>query len=77
MVHIEDVFEQKARAGDGSFAIAYALLQLAQAQDRTATQIKNLGFADAMTPFGAIEALNMQIKETGELLAEALRERDD
>lgn len=74
--HIQDVFEDKARAGDGAYAVAFALLELARAQDRTATQLKNLGFADASTPFGAMEALIMQMKETGETIARAL-EGDD
>lgn len=74
--HIQDVFEDKARAGDGAYAVAFALLELARAQERTATQLKHLGLADAATPYGAIEALVMQIKETGETIASAL-ERDN
>ncbi len=70
--HIQDLCEDKARKGDGSFAIAYALLELASATNRSATALKNLGFADAATPFGAVEALIMQIKETGETLADAI-----
>lgn len=74
--HIQDLFEDKARKGDGAYAVAYALLELARAQERTATQLKNLGLADASTPYGAMEALIMQMKETGETIANAL-ERDD
>lgn len=72
--HFTDFCEERARKGDGAYAIAFALLELAEAQQRTATQLKNLGFADASTPFGAIEALIMQMKETGETLASALTE---
>ena len=75
--HIQDFCEDKARAGDGTFAVAFALLELARAQDRTATAIKNLGLADASTPYGAIEALIMQMRETGGTLAAALLERSD
>ena len=75
--HIHDLFEEGARRGEAGYAIAFALLELASAQERTATALKNLGLADASTPFGAIEALGMQIKETGELIAEALSNRDD
>lgn len=74
--HIQDLIEDKARKGDGAYAVAYALLELARAQDRTATQLKNLGLADASTPYGAMEALIMQMKETGETIASAL-EKDD
>lgn len=72
--HFSDFCEDRARKGDGAFAVAFALLELASAQERTATQIKRLGFADASTHFGAIEALIMQMKETGDALASALSE---
>lgn len=75
--HIQDYCEEKARSGDGAFAVAYALLELATAQDRTATMLKHLGLADATTPFGAIEALVVQLKETGETLATAIQESGD
>lgn len=58
--HIED----KAFDGPG-YAIAWSLLKLAEAQDRTATWIKNLGNADAATPMGGLEAL-------GKVLADAI-----
>jgi hypothetical protein len=32
-MEIEDVFEEKARAGDGAYAIALALLRLADVQE--------------------------------------------
>lgn len=70
--HFQDMCEDKARKGDGTFAVAYALLELARAQERTATMIKHLGLADAGTPFGAIEALCVQMKQTGETLAHAI-----
>lgn len=72
--NIEDFFEAKARGGEGAFAIAFALMKLASAQDRTATWVKHLGLADAATPLGAIEALMVQLKETGETLAGAIVE---
>lgn len=74
--HFENFCEDKARKGDGSYAIAFALLKLADAQERTANQIKDLGLASAASPFGAIEALIMQMKETGETLATAISEQD-
>jgi hypothetical protein len=71
--HIEDLFEEKARAGDGSFAIAYALLRLADEQKATAYQIRQLGFGDAATSMGGIEHLTLHLSRTGETIAEALR----
>ena len=74
--HIQDLCEDKARKGDGAFAVAFALMELARAQERTASALRDLGFADAASPFGAVEALIMQMKETGESIADALR-RDE
>lgn len=62
-MHIHDICEDKARAGDGLFAIAYALLEIADAQNSISVQIKNLGNGSASTPFGAIEGLAMHIGE--------------
>lgn len=42
--HIDDWIETKART-DGSYAIAYALLQIARAQKDTAIAIRNLDLA--------------------------------
>lgn len=67
--HIKDLFEDKARAGDGSFAIAYAVLDLADAQVATARALNKLGLGDASTPFGALEALGMQIEKAAEIIA--------
>lgn len=71
--HIEDLFEDKARAGDGSFAIAYALLRLTGEQKNTAYQIRQLGFGDAATAMGGIEHLTLHLTRTGEAIAEALQ----
>ena len=58
---LDELFEKKARAGDAAYAIAYALLQLAGAQDRAAVALNALGNANAATPMGAIEALSLQV----------------
>ncbi|WP_347092622.1 hypothetical protein [Sphingomonas parapaucimobilis] len=42
--HIDDFIETKART-DASYAIAYALLQVARAQRDTAIAVKNLDLA--------------------------------
>jgi hypothetical protein len=70
--HIQDFCEDRARKGEGAFAVAFALLELARAQDRTATALKNLGNGDAATPMGAIEALGAVLKDGAEQIADAI-----
>jgi hypothetical protein len=45
---------------------------LVQGLGRIATALKYLGLADAATPFGAIEALCMEMKESSERIAYGL-----
>jgi hypothetical protein len=59
---IDEAIRVKA-VRDPGFAIAYAILRLAAAQDYIGVQVKYLGNADAATPMGAIEALGAVIKE--------------
>ncbi|MEY9590597.1 hypothetical protein ABIA06_002888 [Bradyrhizobium yuanmingense] len=68
--HIENYFEERARSGDGAFAIAYALLELRDAQIHTARALNKLGVGDASTHFGAIENLAMEIKDAARVIAE-------
>jgi hypothetical protein len=69
---IKDVFEEKARKGDGVFAIAYALMDLSDSQEATAKALQRLGLGNASTDFGAIEALGMQIEKAANILGEHL-----
>lgn len=71
-MHIEDLFEEKARKGDGSFAIAYALMQIAEQQKSIAYQIGRLGLGDAASPHGALELLGMTVSESAQTIADAL-----
>jgi hypothetical protein len=41
--NLHDFFEDKARAGDAGFAIAYALLELAEQQRRSADALDRMG----------------------------------
>ncbi len=72
MKHIMDDFEDKARAGDGAFAIAYALLELAKHQKSTAKALQDLGNGDAATSFGATEGLGMQIEKAANIIADRI-----
>jgi hypothetical protein len=60
--HIEDLFEDKARKGDGSFAIAYAMMRLTAASDRLAVMVGRLGF-DVTDHPGALEQIGMELGE--------------
>jgi hypothetical protein len=70
---IDDVIEEKART-DSGYAIAYALLKVAEAQKTVATHIKYLGVGDAATTMGAIEFLSVHIGEKIDNLASAIIE---
>lgn len=60
--HIDDLIEEKARAGDGHFAIAYALLQMAAAGQEAARALDRLGMNNLSPggPPGALEKLAME-----------------
>ncbi len=58
----------------GAELIAYAIMRLAVAADRLATQVKYLGNGDAATPMGAIEAFGLHIGEKLDAMTDALRE---
>ncbi|AHE55880.1 hypothetical protein [Sphingomonas sanxanigenens] len=72
--HIENVCEDRARKGDGSFAIAFAILQLARAQERTATALNRLGFNGAIEKMGGLEAVAHEMRKAGEAIADALQD---
>ena len=61
-------FLRRARNGSGAFAIAYAVLVLAEAQDRTASGLRALGTGDAAAAMGALE---FHATHVGEKLARA------
>jgi hypothetical protein len=69
---IREIFEERARKGDGAFAVAYALMDLSDSQEATAKALQRLGNAGASTDFGAIEALGMQIEKAANILGEHL-----
>jgi len=78
--HIEDLFEDKARKGDGSFAIAFALMQIARHQKSLAYQVQSLGLGNAASPMGATEFLATSVRDVGDAISSALQaiaDRDD
>jgi len=72
--HIMDLFEDKARAGDGQYAIAYALMESSRVQKDIAYQLSRLGLADAATPMGAMEALGVSLEKGLDGVASAITE---
>ena len=68
---IEDLIEEKARA-DSGYAVAFALLRLADVQRRLVVEVNRLGNADAATPMGAIELLGKTVGEKMEMMGEGL-----
>jgi len=75
---MKTAFGQKAKA-DGSFAIAYAIMNLAQEQAETARAIKLLGNGFSFSgpegaEWGAIEALGNKLSEAAGTVAGALQE---
>lgn len=65
---LRELFEDKARAGDGAYAIAWALLDLSDSQEATAKALQRLGNGDASTHYGAIEGLAMKIEQAAEII---------
>jgi hypothetical protein len=66
MQSIEECFEEKARAGDGSFAVAFALLQVAQEQKAIAKALQNIGISESEHHVGALEKLAMNVARIAE-----------
>jgi hypothetical protein len=73
--HLADLIEEKART-DAGYAIAHALMRLADAQGEVAQHIKYLGNGNASTSMGAIEAFGLHIGEKLDALTDALANRD-
>lgn len=70
--HIKDFCEDRARKGEAGFAIAYALLDLADAQEATVKALNRLGWNDAATKMGALEGLGLQIEKAAQIVGEHL-----
>lgn len=69
---MKEFCEKRARQGDAGFAIAYALIDLADSQEATAAAIQRLGNGNASTHFGAIENLAMQMEKAAQSLTYAI-----
>lgn len=70
-VSLADTIADMAQT-DGSYAIAYALLAVARAQQATAASLMALGNGNADTPMGAIESLCVVLGAKLDALTEVL-----
>lgn len=64
--------QNRSEKASGYYAIAYALMALAEAQDATATALKYLGAGDAATSMGAVEYLATQLRNGCRDIAESV-----
>jgi hypothetical protein len=73
-MHIYDYCKDKALNGDRTFAVAFALLELAEAQKKTARALDNIGFNEGsgqgIRPPGTTEKIAMELARVADALAE-------
>lgn len=73
-MHLHDFIVDKAKDGDATFAVAYAILKLAEEQHRLARAVDALG-ANMLSPtagMGTTEFIGKQLEQ----IAEALLSRE-
>lgn len=66
-----NLFEDRA-AKDAGYAIAFAIIRLADATQNLSTNVKFLGNGDASTSMGAIEAYGLHIGEKLDHICDAI-----
>jgi hypothetical protein len=69
--NIRDYFEDRARSGDGAFAVAFALMELAEAQKSSARALDQIGFNDGRNssgPPGTTEKIAMELARIAEAM---------
>lgn len=68
--NIKDYFEQHARSGNAGYAIAFSLLELAEAQEYLGTRVARLGFEGpgSVPAPGAFEFIGMQLRDIASAL---------
>ncbi len=59
----KDYFKEQALSGDSGFAIAFALLELADAQERTALKLGRLGFDGPSNSAGGLEGVSLSLED--------------
>ena len=69
--HLAELIQKKAET-DAGYAIAHALLRLANAQESLAHQVKYLGNGDAPTKLGALHAFHDELCKRLDVLVSTL-----
>ncbi len=59
----KDYFKEQALNGDSGYAIAFALLELADAQERTALKLGRLGFDGPSNSAGGLEGVSLSLED--------------
>ena len=62
------MFLDKSRSGE--FAVAYAILVLADKTDGVARALRLLGTADAATPMGALEVVSASLERIADAISD-------
>jgi len=66
---LKDYIETRARGGEAAFAVAFALLELSEAQKQTANALERLGFnGDGKGP-GPTEKMAIEMERIANALA--------
>ncbi len=71
----EQIYETicERASGDGQYAIAWALLKVAEGQEQIANTLRWMATGDVSIP-GVLEKLSMQLEEVGQQIGGALGE---
>lgn len=77
--HIKDFCEDKAREGDGQYAVAFAILELADHHARVARSLDAMGMNNMVAggPPGALEMIAMQMKSIADAFTQFAEHRED
>lgn len=68
----KDYFREQALNGDSGFAIAFALMELANAQQMTAMKLGRMGFDGPSGNAGGLEGVSLSLED----IAKAIKGKD-
>ena len=73
----EEYCEAQAKQGDGSFAIAFAVLQLAKQQECVVRALSNIGIGQDLHSPGALVHLGSKVTEAAQIIGGRLAQIAD
>ncbi len=71
----KDYFKEQALGGDSGFAIAFALLELANAQERIALKLGRLGFDGPSNSAGGLEGVSLSLEDIAKAIKDTPNEQ--